>query len=116
MGAFDLVPARIDGVLDDRGHGDRDAASPGLTRGNWAPAAAQRSPGGGGGESGPVIRELIVDGAAARYRIDLYVQVSNLFNTTNLNKFVGNRLSEYFGRATSAGAPRRIEIGASVSF
>jgi hypothetical protein len=57
-----------------------------------------------------------VDGANARYRLDLYVQVFNLLNTANLNGFVGNQLSPYFGRATSAAPPRRIEIGASVSF
>jgi hypothetical protein len=42
--------------------------------------------------------------------------VFNLFNTTNLNTFVGNQLSEYFGRATAAAPPRRIELGATVSF
>ncbi len=48
--------------------------------------------------------------------MDLYVQVFNLFNATNLNGFVGNLLSPYFGTATSAAPPRRIEIGASISF
>ena len=33
-----------------------------------------------------------------------YVQVFNLFNTANLNGFVGNQLSPYFGTATSAAA------------
>lgn len=47
---------------------------------------------------------------------DLYVQVFNLFNTVNLNSFVGNQLSPYFGAATSAAAARRIELGASLSF
>ena len=59
---------------------------------------------------------MIMDGGASRYRLDLYVQVFNLFNTTNLNGFVGNLLSPYFGTATSAAAARRIEIGASLSF
>ena len=59
---------------------------------------------------------MIMDGNASRYRLDLYVQVFNLFNTTNLNQFVGNQLSPYFGTATSAAPPRRIEIGASLSF
>ena len=58
----------------------------------------------------------MMDGANSRYRLDLYLQVFNLFNTTNLNGFVGNQLSPYFGSATSAAPPRRIEIGASVSF
>jgi hypothetical protein len=82
-----------------------------------APMAAQRGPGGGGGEGGPVMREMIMDGSTpSRYRLDLYAQVSNLFNSTNLNGFIGNQLSPYFGRATSAAAPRRIELGASLSF
>jgi hypothetical protein len=81
------------------------------------PMAAQRGPGGGPGEGGPVIREMIMDGSTpSRYRLDLYAQVSNLFNNTNLNQFVGNLLSPYFGRATSAAPPRRVEIGASLSF
>jgi hypothetical protein len=82
-----------------------------------APIAAQRGPGGGGGEGGPVMREMIMDGSTpSRYRLDLFAQVSNLFNTTNLNGFIGNQLSPYFGRATSAAAPRRLELGASLSF
>jgi hypothetical protein len=80
-------------------------------------ASAQRGPVGGAGEGGgPVIREMVMDPNASKYRLDLYVQVFNLFNTTNLNTFVGNQLSEYFGRATSAAPPRRIELGATVSF
>jgi hypothetical protein len=79
------------------------------------PIAAQRGPGGGDG-GGPVVREMIMDGTASRYRLDLYAQISNLFNTTKLNGFVGNQLSPYFGQATSAAPPRRIEVGASLSF
>jgi hypothetical protein len=52
----------------------------------------------------------------ARYRLDLYASITNLFNTTNLNQFVGNQLSPYFGQATSAAAPRRVEVGLSVAF
>lgn len=81
------------------------------------PVAAQRGPGGGAGDGGgPVIREMIMDGTASRYRLDLYAQISNLFNTTNLNGFIGNQQSPYFGQATSAAPPRRIELGASLSF
>jgi hypothetical protein len=57
-----------------------------------------------------------MDGSASRYRLDLYVQVFNLFNSVNLNAFVGNQLSPYFGTATSAAPARRIELGASLSF
>jgi hypothetical protein len=80
------------------------------------PVSAQRGPGGGAGEGGGGPVQMMMDGTSSRYRIDLYVQVSNLLNSTNLNSFVGNQLSPYFGRATSAAPPRRIELGASLSF
>ena len=54
--------------------------------------------------------------SGTRYRLDLYMNVQNVFNRTNYNAFVGNQLSPFFGTATSAGAARRVEIGASVSF
>jgi hypothetical protein len=80
------------------------------------PVSAQRGPGGGAGEGGGGPVQMMMDGTSSRYRLDLYVQVSNLLNSTNLNSFVGNQLSPYFGRATSAAPPRRIELGASLSF
>jgi hypothetical protein len=82
-------------------------------------AAAQRGPGGpgpgGGGGDGPQM-VVMEGGGNQRYRLDLYVNFQNLFNKVNYNAFVGNQLSKYFGSATSAGAPRRIEIGASLGF
>ena len=79
-------------------------------------ANAQRGPMGGAGDGGSPVQMVMMDGSASRYRLDLYVQVFNLFNTVNLNSFVGNQLSPYFGTATSAAAARRIELGASLSF
>ncbi|MGE0814137.1 MAG: hypothetical protein AB7O93_12400, partial [Vicinamibacterales bacterium] len=76
-------------------------------------AALQRGPGMGGGD-GP--RMVIMEGSNARYRADLYVSVQNLFNRTNLNGFIGNQLSPFFGTATSAAPARRIEVGATISF
>lgn len=95
------------------GGGGAAAAAP-----SSAPAAMQRGPGGGAGDGGgPVVREMIMDGSTpSRYRLDVYAQVFNLFNTTNLNQFIGNLRSPYFGQATSAAAARRIELGASLSF
>jgi hypothetical protein len=81
-------------------------------------AAAQRGPGGGGrggGGDGPQI-VVMEGGGNQRYRLDLYLNIQNLFNKVNYNAFVGNQLSSFFGTATSAGAPRRIEIGASLGF
>jgi hypothetical protein len=80
------------------------------------PPSAQRGPGGAGDGGGGPVQMVVMDGANTRYRLDLYVQVFNLFNTTNLNGFIGNQLSPYFGRATSAAPPRRIELGASITF
>ncbi len=70
----------------------------------------QRGPGGGGPQM------VIVEGSNARYRVDVYAQISNLFNRVNFNTFVGNQLSPFFGEATSAAAARRIELGFSLGF
>ena len=75
----------------------------------------QQGVGAGAGGGGPV-QMVMMDGSASRYRLDLYVQVSNLLNRTNLNGFIGNERSPYFGMATSAAPPRRVELGASLSF
>jgi hypothetical protein len=79
------------------------------------PPAASMQPGmGGGGGDGP--RMVLMEGSNARYRLDLYVNVQNVFNRTNLNQFTGNLLSPFYGVATSAGPARRAEIGATISF
>ncbi len=79
------------------------------------PAMAQRVGGGGpGGGDGPQM--VVMEGGNTRYRLDLFLNVQNVFNKTNYNAFVGNQLSSFFGQATSAGPARRVEIGASVSF
>lgn len=84
------------------------------------PPAAQRGPGGGpggpGGGEGGGPQLMMMQASSSRYRLDLYVQVFNLLNATNLNGFVGNRMSPYYGTATSAATARRLEVGASVSF
>jgi hypothetical protein len=78
-------------------------------------AALQRGPGGGpGGGDGPQI--MIVEGGNQRYRIDFFAQISNLFNTVNYTGFVGNLLSPFYGRPTSAGPARRVEVGVSLGF
>jgi len=59
---------------------------------------------------------MMMQASNARYRLDLHVQVFNLLNATNLNAFVGNLLSPYYGTATSAAAARRIEVGATFFF
>ena len=80
-------------------------------------ASMQQGPGGGAGAGGgPQVQMVMMDGNASRYRLDLYLQVFNLLNTANYNAFVGNQRSPYFGHPTSAAPPRRLEIGASLSF
>jgi hypothetical protein len=81
--------------------------------GGVPPDRAQRGPGVGGGEGGP---QTVMPALSARRRLDLSLQAFNLLNHTNLNTFVGNRLSPAFGRATSAAPARRLEVGASLSF
>ena len=81
------------------------------------PANNQQGPGvGAGSGGGGPVQMVMMDGSASRYRLDIYLQVFNLLNTANYNAFVGNLLSPYYGQPTSAAPPRRIEIGASLSF
>ena len=70
--------------------------------------------GGRGGDGGPQM--VVMEGGNTRYRLDLFVNVQNAFNRTNYNAFIGNRLSPFFGTATSAAPARRVEVGASISF
>ena len=80
-------------------------------------AAAQRGMGGGPGGGGDGPQMVVMEGGGnQKYRLDLYVNIQNVFNKVNYNAFVGNQLSSFFGTATSAGAPRRIEVGASLGF
>lgn len=73
------------------------------TTGGTGGASFQQGPGGGpGGGGGDGPRMVIMEGSNLRYRADLYINVQNLFNQTNLNGFIGNQLSPFFGRATSA--------------
>lgn len=76
-------------------------------------AMNQRGPGGGGG-GGPQM--MIMEATNARYRLELYAQISNLFNNVNYNTFIGNVLSPFFGQPTSAGPARRVEVGMSLGF
>jgi Carboxypeptidase regulatory-like domain len=81
------------------------------------PTNNQQGPAGGAGAGGGgPVQMMVMDGNASRYRLDLYLQVFNLLNTANYNAFVGNQQSYYFGQPTSAAPPRRIEVGASLTF
>jgi hypothetical protein len=55
-------------------------------------------------------------GGTKKFRLELYAQVSNLLNHTNLGSFAGVQTSPFFGQATSAQAPRRMEVGMRLNF
>jgi hypothetical protein len=61
-----------------------------------------------------VMREFVVgDGAA---RLQLRLEAFNLFNRANFNLPDNFFLSPTFGQILSAGAPRRIQIGAKILY
>jgi hypothetical protein len=82
----------------------------GLGGAGGGPMTMGGGPGGGGGVP------VIIEGGGSRYRLDVFVQAFNVFNHTNYNQFVGNLRSPFFGSATSAGSPRRLEVGATFVF
>jgi len=51
-----------------------------------------------------------------RWRFELYVAATNIFNRVNPLGYSGVMTSPFFGQPTSAGAPRRIELGARFGF
>jgi hypothetical protein len=51
-----------------------------------------------------------------RFSLELYVQAFNLLNHTNLGSYAGVQTSPFFGRATSAQLPRRMELGLRFNF
>jgi hypothetical protein len=71
-------------------------------------------PGGPGGGDGPQM--VVMEANNAKYRLDVFLNIQNAFNNVNYNAFIGNQQSEFFGTATSAAAPRRIEVGFSLGF
>jgi hypothetical protein len=68
--------------------------------------------GGGDGAAPPSFST----GAAKKYRFELYVQAFNLLNRANLGAFSGVQTSRFFGQATSAQPPRRLEVGTRFNF
>jgi len=69
----------------------------------------------GGGGDGAAPPSL--PGASTRkYRMEFYAQAFNLLNHANLGAFSGVQTSPFFGHATSAQSPRRIELGMRMNF
>lgn len=68
--------------------------------------------GGGDGAAPPSIGM----GATKKYRLEFYAQAFNLLNHANLGAFSGVQTSPFFGQATSAQSPRRMELGLRFNF
>jgi hypothetical protein len=68
--------------------------------------------GGGDGAAPPSISTP----GTKKYRFELYLQAFNLLNRANLGAFSGVQTSPFFGQATSAQLPRRLEVGTRFSF
>ena len=51
-----------------------------------------------------------------RFRFEVFAAVTNIFNHMNPLGYSGVMTSPFFGQPTSAGAPRRIELGARFGF
>jgi len=81
------------------GGGGRGGGPPG---GGGGPRGG--GPGGGGNNSDQ------------RFSVEFYTQASNLFNRVNYGTFSGNLRSPFFGRPTSAGPARRVEVGMNFRF
>jgi Carboxypeptidase regulatory-like domain len=81
-----------------------------------------------GGIQGPQVRIVRGDNAdplgsmggggdmTKRYGVELYVQSYNLLNHTNALTFSGVMTSPFFGQPTGAAPPRRVELGARLTF
>jgi hypothetical protein len=96
------VTARLSYGIDFGGARKPDAA-PGA-----APRAIRIGPDGIGGLPG--------GGGSQKYRVEFYVSATNLFNTANLSGYSGVQTSPFFGQATSAQSPRRMELGMRFNF
>lgn len=68
--------------------------------------------GGGDGAAAP----SMPGGGTKKYRLEFYLQAFNLLNHTNLGAFSGVQTSPFFGQATSAQGPRRMEVGTRFNF
>jgi hypothetical protein len=75
-------------------------------RGRGGPEVVVRRPGDEGGDMPGLF--------GGDTRFEIYVQAYNVFNTVNLQRFTGVLTSPFFGLATSAQPPRRIELGVRI--
>lgn len=69
-----------------------------------------------GGPDADMLGQLGTRDIQRRYKVQLYVQATNLFNHTNRINFSGVLSSPFFGAATAAQPARRFETGLRFSF
>jgi hypothetical protein len=69
-----------------------------------------------GGDADPLGSMGGADGLNKRYTMELFAQAYNLTNHLNATNFSGVLTSPFFGQPTSAAAPRRMEVGARLTF
>ena len=79
---------------------------------NGGPQVRMVRVGGGDGAAPPSLPGM----ATKKYRVEFYAQAFNLLNHANLGAFSGVMTSPFFGRATSAQSPRRMELGLRMNF
>jgi hypothetical protein len=128
------IDDNLDGVVNDRPEGVGRNSGRGSARfdmslrvsrqftfgpprgqgGRGAAAAAQLGPGGGRGRGGPGGGNI--DGNGQRFSTEVWISANNVLNRVNYLNYVGNRLSDRFGQATSAAQARRIEVGMNFRF
>jgi hypothetical protein len=121
-----------DSVINDRPAGVRRNSARGAgrlevgSRLSWSrDFGPEQKPGGGGmqvkmvriggGSDGAAPPSMSMPGTK-RFRLELYAQAFNLFNHTNMGAFSGVQTSPFFGHATSAQLPRRLEVGTRFNF
>ncbi|MCL4846922.1 MAG: TonB-dependent receptor [Acidobacteria bacterium] len=121
----DAFTDRPGGIGRNAGRGD-GMVDLGL-RLSWRFGVGERAEPGPSGGGGPQVVRIgpdgdalgsmpMMGGADKRVNAELYVQASNVLNRTNLTGYSGVATSPFFGVATSAQPPRRIEIGTRVTF
>ena len=103
------------------GGGARGGAGGGARGGGRGVAQQIQGPGGPGGPGGGGPRGGgdgggFFGGENQRFTAEVFVSANNVLNRVNYVNFVGNQLSPFFGRATSASQPRRLEIGLNFRF
>jgi hypothetical protein len=131
---YDITTGRDDNgdtVSNDRPAGVTRNAGRGTAQADigarlsWSVGLGSRPPAGGGGPQVRIVRSGDADplgsmggadGLNKRYTIELYAQAYNLANHLNALNFSGVLTSPFFGQPTSAAAPRRMEVGARLTF